>query len=401
MNILKGLKVTDTAYGGYGVARDNTGKVIFIPYTVEGDIIDCTILESKNSLSYANLLSISSPSDKRLAKPICKYYNRCGGCLFAHIKYADQLEIKKNIVKNRFRKFDNIDNFDFDIVPSISSTNYRLRTYIQLRDGKLGYYKFKSKDFVKISSCNILKQSLFDKLTLFAEKNSNLTGEIYAIETDSEIAFASLILDKERNKFAPDRYPIFDLATFDGIAINSKRYGIDRTSYNTFYGAVPLSHRTFFQSNQYLLDEFQHYSVELVRRGFSVIELYAGSGFFTVGLQQVADDVIAIENNVIAVNLALSSNIKMIRSDATKYLQKVKNIDTIFLDPPREGLDKTVIKEILRLKPIEIIYVSCDPITLSRDISTLYDYYKIDSIKLFDLYPDTYHIESVVKLIRK
>lgn len=397
MDILKNVRVTDTAYGGYGVARDKNGKVIFIPYTVEGDIVDCEITESKHSLSYANLLSISSPSDKRLATPICRYYNRCGGCLFAHIKYDDQLEIKKNILRNSFRKFDNID--DFDIIPS-TATNYRLRTYIQLRDGKLGYYKFKSRDFVKVKSCNILKQSLFDKLAFFAEKNINLTGEIYAIETDSEIALASVILDKERDKLA-SRYPLFDLANFDGIEIGSKRYGIDKTYYNTLYGAVPLSHRTFFQSNHYLLDQFQSYSVELVRHGFSVLELYAGSGFFTVGLQQTADDIIAVEDNITAVNLAASSNLKIIKSDVVKYLQKLKNIDTIFLDPPREGLGKLTIAEILRLKPIEIIYISCDPITLARDISILYDHYKIDSIKLFDLYPDTYHIESVVKLIRK
>ena len=170
-------------------------------------------------------------------------------------------------------------------------------------------------------------------------------------------------------------------------------------NFNTFYGAVPVTYKSFFQANRYLLDEFQKYAISLVSDHMDIVELYAGAGFFTCGLMQKGN-VQACESNQVSSNLGRKLRYNIKTMDSGKFLQSIKKCDTLFLDPPRDGADKVVIENIKRIKPYEIIYVSCNPNTLARDMIRLQEDYKVNEFKLFDMYPDTYHIESVVKLKR-
>ncbi len=391
MQIIKDIKIIDTAYGGYGVAKDSNGKVIFIPHTVEGDIVNCKITETKKSLAYASLVDIVTPSELRSNNNNCNKYGICGGCTFSHIEYEAQLDIKKKFIKNSLRNYKSA--VDFDITPS-PQANYRLRTYAKVQNGTVGLYKFKSNDFIEVDECPILKKSLFDKIKLFAKKNPSIIGELYAIESDSGIALASFISNVNYKKVNYE-------GIFDGISVNGRKAGLKKTAYNTHYGAVNLGPDTFFQSNHFLLNDLQKYAVELVSSSLSIVELYAGTGFFTSGLINAGDYKAGVEFDENSSYLAELSGVNIKNIDAYTYMQSIQNIDVIFLDPPREGLEKRVLAEILRLKPLEIIYVSCDPTTLARDITRLEDDYKMENMHCFDLYPDTYHIEIVTKLVRK
>ncbi|WP_085765214.1 class I SAM-dependent RNA methyltransferase [Brachyspira hyodysenteriae] len=389
------VKIIDTAYGGYGIAKDENGKVIFIPHSVEGDILDITITKESKKFSYASINKIIESSQFRI-NPKCKYAGICGGCLFNHIEYNKQLDTKKNVVLNAIRNID----FNNDIKMIYGENiNYRLRVNMIADNGRIGFYRFKSNDFVNIDECVILKESLFDKIKNFASEN-NITGNIYSIENNNNEALADIELNKKINIRCFEKY-------FKGITVkhnkNIKSYGSDTILYKTKYGNIPIGHKTFFQSNLYLLDDFQYNVIKyLSDNDSSIVELYAGSGFFTSALENKIKSFnnhykfIASEINKDSVLIANKYDLKIKNEDALITLKNIDyDIDALILDPPREGMNKNVVEEIIRIKPKKIIYVSCDPMTFARDINLLKEYYNLSDLNIIDMFADTYHIELI------
>lgn len=382
------VEIIDTAYGGYGIAKE--GKIIFVAHSVEGDVVDILVKKENKNFCYANINNIIEPSKYRI-KAKCKYAGICGGCVFNHIEYNKQLEIKKNIVLNSIRNIEYKNKINIIKSPN---EHYRLRVNMIAQNGNIGFYKFNTNEFVNIDECIILKEKLFCKIKNFVN-HSNITGNIYAIESnnDKTLSFADII---KQNKN-------IDTSYFDGITIKQKKkikiYGIDKTNYNTYFGVVPLSHKSFFQSNHYLLDEFQKSAVKYFNEyDKNIVELYAGSGFFSVAIKEklkslnIDYKLISSEISSDAVNIAKD----IIKEDASETLKKINyNVDSLFVDPPREGLDKKVIENIIRIKPKKIIYISCNPMTFARDINLLKDYYELIDLNIIDMFPDTYHIELI------
>lgn len=382
------VEIIDTAYGGYGVAKE--GKVIFVAHSVEGDVVDISINKENKNFCYANINSIIQPSKHRI-KAKCKYAGICGGCVFNHIEYNKQLEIKKSIVLNSIRNIEYKNKINIIKSPN---EHYRLRVNMIAQNGNIGFYKFNTNEFVNIDECIILKEKLFCKIKNFVNR-SNITGNIYAIESNNNktLSFADII---KQNKN-------IDTSYFDGITIKQKKktkiYGIDKTNYNTYFGEVPLSHKSFFQSNHYLLDEFQKSAVKYFNEyDKNIVELYAGSGFFSVAIKNKLES-LNIDYKLISSEIS-SDAVKIakdiIKEDASETLKKINyNVDSLFVDPPREGLDKKVIENIIRIKPKKIIYISCNPMTFSRDINLLKEYYQLIDLNIIDMFPDTYHIELI------
>ena len=382
------VEIIDTAYGGYGIAKD--GKIIFVAHSVEGDVVDILIKKENKNFCYANINNIIEPSKYRI-KPKCKYAGICGGCVFNHIEYNKQLEIKKSIVLNSIRNIEY--NNKINIIKS-PNEHYRLRVNMIAKDGSIGFYKFNTNAFVAINECIILKEMLFNKIKNFANCN-NITGNIYAIESNNGKTLSFVDIIKQNKNI--------DTSYFDGITIKQKKklktYGIDKTNYNTYFGEVPLSHKNFFQSNHYLLDEFQNNAIKYFNEhDKNIVELYAGSGFFTIAIKEklksfnIDYKLISSEINFDAVNIAKD----IIKEEASETLKKINyNIDVLFVDPPRDGLDKKVIENIIRIKPKKIIYISCNPMTFARDINLLKEYYKLIDLIIIDMFPDTYHIELI------
>lgn len=384
--IIKNLEITDTAYGGAGVGRSKSGQVIFVQKTVEGDVVDAEIFEDKKSFAFACLIKIVKPSSLRI-KPKCTEAGMCGGCSFAHISYSAQKDIKKHIVSSQFRKY----KHGLPEIKIIESSNqeYRLRATARSKNGKIVFFEHGTNKLIAAEKCPVIKESLYNKMKEFAYAN-NLTGEIYAVENDEGLSLADIKSESIKYK---------SMGSFEGVCINNKKYGRSNIAFNTPYGAVQVTYKSFFQANRYLLKEFQEYAVSLVSSGLDIVELYAGAGFFTCALMEKGK-VEACESDQISSNLGRQSGYNIKISDSGTFLSKIKKCDSLFLDPPRDGADKKVIENIKRLSPYEIIYVSCSPVTLARDIIRLEEKYKITDFTLFDMYPDTYHIESVVRLQR-
>lgn len=381
------IKITDTAYGGFGVGRNKEGMAVFVPHTVSGDEAEVSVTENKKSFLYAKLNGLIVPSKRRI-EPECPYAGRCGGCLFAHIDYPFQLETKENIIRGAFRKHPAIPG-NIEIIKS-PRENYRLRATFRAQKGLIGFFAFKSNDFIPVKQCNIVKKSLFEKAKKFACANS-LTGEFYCIETAEGIAFASVKSETGSLKSQCD---------FDGVTFNGVKYGLPYAGYNTKSGAVGVSHKSFFQANLFLLEEFQAKAAILSETSLDITELYAGSGFFTAALKDVCSGIKACEIDKEGVNLAKSFGYPCVCADSGAFLEDIKETDVLFVDPSREGLSSKVISNILRILPRLIVYVSCNPMTLARDALKLAGHYKPQSMALFDMFPDTFHIETVSKFIR-
>ena len=394
------VEIIDTVYGGYGIAKSNDGKVIFTPHSVDGDVLDINITKENKKFSYASIEKIIEPSKYRI-KPRCKYAGICGGCLFSHIDYNKQLSIKKNIVLNAIRNIEY--KKDIKIIYD-KNYNYRLRVNMIASNGSIGFYRFKTNDFVAIDECVILKESLFKKIKDFSKEN-NITGSIYAIENSDRESLAFLELDKKINIKSFEKY-------FNGITVKHNKtvrsFGDMSMTYKTKYGNIGIGHKTFFQSNLYLLDIFQDEAAKYITQDDNtIIELYAGSGFFTAAIEsklktfnkeykfissEISKDSAYIANRY---NLNIKNEEAFITLKNTNY-----DIDVLVLDPPREGVDKKTINEIIRINPKKIIYVSCDPMTFARDINLLKDYYKLSDLTIVDMFADTYHIEVVSYLER-
>lgn len=382
------VEIIDTAYGGYGVAKE--GKVIFVAHSVEGDVVDISINKENKNFCYANINSIIQPSKHRI-KAKCKYAGICGGCVFNHIEYNKQLEIKKSIVLNSIRNIEYKNKINIIKSPN---EHYRLRVNMIAQNGNIGFYKFNTNEFVNIDECIILKEKLFCKIKNFVNR-SNITGNIYAIENNNDKTLSFTDITKQNKNI--------DTSYFDGITIKQKNkikiYGIDKTNYNTYFGEVPLSHKSFFQSNHYLLDEFQKSAVKYFNEyDKNIVELYAGSGFFSVAIKEKLKS-LNIDYKLISSEIssdAVNIDKDIIKEDASETLKKINyNVDSLFVDPPREGLDKKVIENIIRIKPKKIIYISCNPMTFARDINLLKEYYQLIDLNIIDMFPDTYHIELI------
>lgn len=430
--VLKDVEIIDTAYnaGGVGKVDQKGGKrlVIFVPDAVEGDICDIEITEEKGFFWYGKIKNIVKPSPYR-ATPICKYYSSCGGCSFMHIAYSSQLLIKEKILKNLLRKL------SLPKIEIISDKDeyYRLRISLHAEEGKIGFYAPKSHNIIPIDACKIVKQSLFERIKLFAEE-SKFSGDIYAIENEEGVALAEIT---PKDNFTSSLEDIITIANkyFAGFIYAGVSYGKKVAEYKVNEELIPFSGNSFFQANRYLLGRLQSSACSLAEeirfefKSNKVVELYAGAGFFTELLLKRGFEVEACEVSSSACEMA---RCQIDNSDSGKYLfnyikknspelilknKKQKKRDSrqinsskvqkksneiIFMDPPRMGLDKNIVDNILLLKPCGIIYISCNPTTLARDLERLLitQEYVISRSIMVDMYPNTYHIEAVIKLTR-
>jgi 23S rRNA (uracil1939-C5)-methyltransferase len=383
---LKTTEVYDLAYGGNGVGRDSNGKIVFLPYTVPGDFVSYEVTAHKSSYFIGRIVEVLKPSPLRI-EPICPHFGECGGCHYMHINYQAQLAIKCKQIDNCVSKI--WDKLSTEILPSIFP-GFRIRAVIRTSTGSLGFYKTSSRQFVPIQTCKALSESLSARLQEWLPKAGDRSLSVSVIETPNKDCLALIYGNLNCGSQAP----------FSGIKTGTTVLGKDHILYATANGDIPTSFGLFFQANRYMMDNFQNYAADLAEG--NTLELYAGSGFFTSAIKK-RTMVLAVENNPIAVKLAQDYGYPMTLDNAGTFLAKCKTgkFDTIFLDPPRLGLDSTVIKELLRLNPSKIVHVSCNPTTLGRDLQKLSAKYTINKITAFDLFPYTYHVECVAECIAK
>lgn len=401
---IKNMKVEvikfDNSGRGIGYLND---KIIFIPKTVPGDIVDVEIVLEKKNYLEGRLVEVITPSKLR-QKPICPYFNECGGCDLMHISLSESLEYKLNKV-NDILKRNKIDYEVTKIIKSECPYNYRDKVTFKIVDGKIGFFQTDTHKLVEINYCYLCKDAINNVIKDIHTLNIKNGEVIIRCNYNDELLLALNTLDKIDNiETLINEHKIVGIVNNDKC-IYGEDYFIDKINEYLF----KVSYNSFFQVNPYICSELFKLIEKYTDKSNNVLDLYCGVGTLSIVASMNAKNVLGVEinsNAIIDANLNKTlnkrNNVDFICEDTKNILNKItSDFDTIILDPPRSGVVQKVLNKIMEVNPDKIIYVSCDPNTLARDLKLLEEKYIISNFKLLDMFPETEHNESIVVLEKK
>lgn len=361
---------------------------VFVPLSAPGDRLSVRLAEVKGRTAFAEIEEIIEPSASRVEPP-CKYFGICGGCDFQQLSYESQLAAKVDIIKDSLHRIGKIE-FDGDIaiLPSPKPFGYRSRAqwHLDTRNRKIGYFKRGTHEVIDVDHCPILDPVLDETLT---ELRADLDwGSFWAEEAVIEAAVGS----NEDISLNSTELPEPAAIAFE---VAGERYAFDAAS--------------FFQGNASLVEKLIETAIGGAE-GKHALDLYCGVGLFSLPLARQFVNVTGVEGSEHAVGFAQQNaandgleNLRFFQNGVGEFLsaRDVGATDFVLLDPPRAGTEKGVIEKIIKLRPARISYVSCDPAILARDLRILVDGgYAVGSITALDLFPQTHHVETVVRLNR-
>jgi len=434
---------------GEGISRLEDGRVIFIPGAIPGEQVFVNICFSKKQYAVGNIEQIVKPHPKRVS-PHCQWFGKCGGCQMQHCSYDLQLELKQQIVEDAFSRIGHVMPVDpiLKCVPSPKQWGYRNKASFPVRHSekqiRSGFFRKGSHDLIPIDGCPVLEPelaliysqitNLLNNLKLpgYNEKNHSglLRHIILRTGSFSGETFICLVLKRQ-----PDSFQMEQIQKMSKILksrhknikgfivnINSSRTNTiigDRSI--TIHGKGHLCEylenrqfqyegTSFFQVNSYQASNIFRYAVNEISNRIhnNVLELYSGVGALTVFLAELAEKITTVEDWKSSIesmrqNLVLNgiNNVTIHAAKAEMLLDKLgeETFDTVVMDPPRAGCKKEVIEYICRQNIRSIVYISCNPATLSRDISMFSECgYRFIKARLFDMFPQTSHVETVAIL---
>jgi 23S rRNA (uracil1939-C5)-methyltransferase len=343
--------VADVAFGGKGVAR-HEGKVYFVPFVIPGEEVSVRVVREKKKFAEGELVSVETPSPDRV-EPRCPYFGRCGGCAYQHISYERQLALKAQQVEQTLRRVGRLEQVPMrPIVPSPETYEYRNRIRVHVEGGCTGFYAHGSHALIDIAECPISQPGV----------NAELARLRRTPVPDGDYTLAA----RERGQF-------------------------------------------FEQTNDAVARELLALTRATVRREQALlVDAYCGAGFFARHLADLFLEVIGIEANAHAVEharRAAAPNERYITGDVSDHLGEILSTrdparTTVLLDPPAAGLSPRATDLLLGTHPGEILYVSCDPATLARDLGLLCrTAYRLEAVTPLDMFPQTAEIETLAHLV--
>jgi 23S rRNA (uracil1939-C5)-methyltransferase len=416
------VSIEKMVYGGEGLARTDEG-VLLVPLVLPGERASVQLQERQKGVRRGRLLEVLYASPDRVAAE-CPYFARCGGCHYQHIRYDKQLGLKKEILRESFERIGKIRLETPISVIASEPWHYRNRTRLQIQKEfsrfEIGYFETLSHQICPVEICPISSPGINDALAqlahgvgaacfpdgaaeielLASDSDRELLATVYSSEAAPAVfgdalhsAIPSVKSVEWRQKFSPRLSPTVT------------NWGNGSITYHVGDHHYKVGHDSFFQINRFLPEAFIGAVVGDLE-GQSVLELYAGVGYFTIPLAHRFAKVAAVESHPASAR-DLASNVGVVGDRARAYhltaekflMTASRNWDVIVANPPRGGLNKIVLEHVSRLRPQCFVYVSCDPATLVRDLGTLIRAgYRLRSVHLIDQFPQTYHIESIVHL---
>ena len=399
---VENVKVEKLDNLGRGIARiDN--KIVFIENALPEEVVDIEIIKDKKNYSLARRIRLDKKSKYR--RVICPYSDFCGGCDLISLEYDKQLEYKQNKIEELVRRnlgcSIKINNIIYD-----KDFAYRNKILLHIMQEKLGFFEQMTNNIVDIDKCLLVNDrinSLISLIRKFIKNNRELKSVVIRSSSNGD---TMLIFSGNVSK----ELLLESFSMVDVIVLNNKlvkgKFIKERLGDKEFL----IYPNSFFQVNMFntlnLYNEVKRMTYN--KKYGNILDLYCGTGTIGIFLSQIATSVVGIEVVEDAVIAAKSNadinnveNVKFICGRVEDYIDGFNNIDLIIVDPPRSGLDKKTIDNVKRINPKEIIYVSCDPMTLVRDLKELKDNYLIKEITPVDMFPNTHHVECVSVLHRK
>ncbi len=398
-----------------------------MPFVLEGEQAEAALTEQKPGFARARVEKIVQASKWRV-EPRCPYFLRCGGCHYQHASYEHQLQIKAAVLKENLRRIAKLElESELEIHPS-PAWNYRNRTRFKIQTSPqfaVGYYRFGSHELLPVEECPISSPLINCAVTALWEMGRAgkmaegiLELELFANAEDSELlieAYCAPTIDKSAaEQWTQDARQALSEIVGAVVFIGRNTLqpelwvvaGAKELTYNTAHAPYRVSAGAFFQVNRHFTDELVRVVTE-GRSGTTALDLYAGVGLFSAVLNREFERVIAVESSPTSYADLLynsAANVKGVRATVEQYLENAGgklHPDFVVVDPPRAGLNEGVIRNLVKLAAPRITYVSCDPATLARDLRALLQSgYRVEQAHLVDLFPQTYHLESVFHLVR-
>jgi len=392
-------EVEKLVYGGEGLARVE-GQVLLTPFVLPGERIQVLTKRAKAGLLRGASPEILRPSLQRVV-PRCEYFGTCGGCQYQHADYALQLEAKRGILRETLQRLGGI-TYEEEISEINSEPwNYRNRVQLHFSERRVGFRQSESHDLRPITHCEISSPAINDVIAKLNEavrrrEWPEFLRSLEVFTNEDQIQFN--VLDSERPVAA--RFFTWCESFFPSLVQNSINYNVAEYPFR-------VSRGSFFQVNRFLIGKLVQEALGDIS-GEQAIDLYAGVGLFSLPLARRFKAVDAVERSGPAYrdlqwNTSQQvTNVRTAQRSADDFLRGVTETpEFLLVDPPRAGLGIDTTKEILRVAPVQVTYVSCDVSTMARDLQKLVTSYTINRVTLVDLFPQTYHFESVVHLRRK
>lgn len=446
LHLKQKIDLTIEALGnnGEGIARWHS-QLIFVEGALPGEVVECQISAIKHSYAQATLLNIRTPSPARIAS-ICPLFGRCGGCQLMHLEYQEQLIFKQQLVVEAFRKTGKL--LDVPIspcLPSPQAVHYRNKAQLPLsqsRGGlKVGLYARNSHEIIEIENCSVqceLGEQVYKQVKLILEQS-----ELSAFDSSSQQGIWRYLIIKTAintqqvlvvlvttpisalEKEALDQIAqkiIKNCPNVKGVVQNingSCGNTILGDSFITLAGQSSVEERicgklfkvspaSFFQINPRQAELLYAKAIEWAELSGkeTVLDAYCGVGTLSLLLSPHAKNVIAIECVSQAIqdaqeNARLNSitNVRFVCANSEEFIGSLDDIDVALINPPRRGCESSFLKGIARLKPKALVYISCNPHSLARDLAILKQAgYRIDKVQPYDMFPQTAHVETIVKL---
>jgi 23S rRNA (uracil1939-C5)-methyltransferase len=401
MNTLD-VELTALVYGGDAMGRLPDGRAVFVPYALPGELVRVRLVDEKRGHARAELVEVLRPSPMRIA-PRCKHFGVCGGCYYQHLDYAGQVQLKTEIFREQLERIGRITNPPLQpLVASPEPWHYRNAVQFHLTtEGKVGYQRAGSNSVIAIQECFLPQGSLNElwpqlsfepgsgiervELRLGAEEDQLVTLESSAEPPDLEVELPASVV-------------------FQGANGSLVLAGDDHVVIEVLGRPFKVTAGAFFQVNTAQAAAMVSHLLAVLpfKPGCTILDVYCGVGLFSAFLAPRAAKLVGIELSPeacadFATNLDEFENVDLYEGAAEIILPSLKiRPDILVVDPPRSGLEPAALDAILRMSPPTLAYISCDPATLARDARRLLQAgYTYAQVTPFDLFPQTYAIESI------
>jgi len=406
------VRIDKLVYGGDGLGRLPDSRAVFVPFTLSGEVVELQIVQEGKKFARGKLINVLESSPARI-QPRCRHFGTCGGCHYQHIAYAAQLQVKFSVLEDQLRRLGGF------LAPPISSITaspdpWNYRNQMQFHpalEGGLGFMNLEGKAVVPIQECHLPTEginALWPQIDLGAE--TGLTRIILREDSFGELMLVLEGHDELGPELSLDLPVSVCYLKPDGSSLTLA--GQDQLTYQVLGRQLSLSPESFFQVNLGVAEKLVEYVLARLPQApaLNTLELYAGAGLFSLFLAERSHELIAIESSPSACydfanNLDAYDNVRLYEGPVEEVLpaliDDLPSLDLVLLDPPRAGLHPKARESLEKLTSEHIIYISCDPSTLARDLKHLCAAgYKLVDLHLFDMFPQTYHMETVAILQR-
>lgn len=413
--------ISDYGMNGEGVAFIE-GKTTFVPYSLIGEAVDVTIDEDFSNYAVARVEKINTQSNERVCPP-CPYFKDCGGCDLQHMSYDEQLKFKSLLVKKTLKKISKIDTSVSETIPSQCQYNYRNKVSFNVKDGKIGFFEKNSNSIVEIEKCALLSDNINEILDIFKDYYSSVDDNVkkairnIVIREISNQILVGIVAktniklkgfyDLLESKFNQIGLYLIINKRNDSVVLSGETIhvaGIKKIEIENFNIRYTVDLISFHQTNLDIQNKIYQKILDYIDKDDIVINTYSGAGLLSAIVANKCKHVYGIEivnnSHQNANNLKQRNKIEnmtnILGSVDTEIKKFDKKADIVILDPSKKGCGKTVMESIIGIDTI--IYISCNPIALAKDLNFVLQDYNIEEVTPFDMFPNTKNVETIVKL---